>query len=379
MPRPDLRDSTASDARLRSRREVACAAIQSECQLQLWSVRCHVAHGDDDSRKCVCRSHPCWDDSGLIHSCPDAAMPYLVFHYDQARRRQSQMFSEKQVSYKYSLCPNRQKRRLQRTSSACSQDLKLKCECATHPFFQSVASLHLLASENSVAKISTERTSPLREVGFPNEGCELKPIATTGHEPVASMDATTEKAQSASRTRAGLLEQALVQRSVLPGREISDPGLQRQHQGALTACLHQVTHSTCRLIRGDRGWRYDEFDSSFSRPGFSLSLALKSFPATVYRRQPNPRKQSRNCKIFDQSLAVRVCLGWKTRALISPLGVPDIFRPGRLQSPSAREPGQHAAQGLLLRSWPKSTFALLSAAVSKFSCNTHELKPLCDM
>ncbi|CAE7798278.1 ACSS3 [Symbiodinium sp. CCMP2592] len=75
--------------------------LESMCRGQICETPQHpMLDYDPDEKKCVCRSHPCWDDSGLIHSCPDAAMPYLVFHYDQ--------------------------------------DLKLKCECATHPFFQSV-------------------------------------------------------------------------------------------------------------------------------------------------------------------------------------------------------------------------------------------------
>ena len=64
--------------------------------------------------------------------------------------------------------PNRRQAKLQRASSACNQDLKLKCECATHPFFQSVAWLHLLASENSLTKVRSECTSPFVRTG---NGC----------------------------------------------------------------------------------------------------------------------------------------------------------------------------------------------------------------
>merc|ERR1719401_983443 len=32
--------------------------------------------------RCVCRAHPCWDDSGAVHSCSDPQFPYLNFKYE---------------------------------------------------------------------------------------------------------------------------------------------------------------------------------------------------------------------------------------------------------------------------------------------------------
>mmetsp|Transcript_7960 Transcript_7960/g.14481 ORF Transcript_7960/g.14481 Transcript_7960/m.14481 type:complete len:182 (+) Transcript_7960:68-613(+) len=75
--------------------------LESMCRGQICDSPAHpMLDYDPQSKKCICRSHPCWDDSGVVHSCPTDATPYIVFHYDK--------------------------------------DLKLKCECGTHPFFQSV-------------------------------------------------------------------------------------------------------------------------------------------------------------------------------------------------------------------------------------------------
>merc|ERR1719491_1813501 len=36
--------------------------------------------------KCICRGHPCWDDSGTTHQCnPNGEYPHLVFSYTQNR------------------------------------------------------------------------------------------------------------------------------------------------------------------------------------------------------------------------------------------------------------------------------------------------------
>eukprot|EP00418_Pyrodinium_bahamense_P007768 CAMPEP_0179116880 /NCGR_PEP_ID=MMETSP0796-20121207/54857_1 /TAXON_ID=73915 /ORGANISM="Pyrodinium bahamense, Strain pbaha01" /LENGTH=159 /DNA_ID=CAMNT_0020815203 /DNA_START=133 /DNA_END=612 /DNA_ORIENTATION=- len=37
---------------------------------------------DEASGKCVCVRHPCMDDDGVTHQCPDAKFPVLAFHYD---------------------------------------------------------------------------------------------------------------------------------------------------------------------------------------------------------------------------------------------------------------------------------------------------------
>ncbi|CAL1170656.1 unnamed protein product [Cladocopium goreaui] len=38
---------------------------------------------DEEKQTCICRTHPCWDDNGLTHSCPDAKFPILRFRYDE--------------------------------------------------------------------------------------------------------------------------------------------------------------------------------------------------------------------------------------------------------------------------------------------------------
>eukprot|EP00440_Ansanella_granifera_P017862 gb/GFBE01019400.1/.p1 GENE.gb/GFBE01019400.1/~~gb/GFBE01019400.1/.p1 ORF type:complete len:180 (+),score=44.56 gb/GFBE01019400.1/:1-540(+) len=37
---------------------------------------------DEDSKKCHCRAHPCWDDNGNTHSCPNAKFPILRYRED---------------------------------------------------------------------------------------------------------------------------------------------------------------------------------------------------------------------------------------------------------------------------------------------------------
>mmetsp|Transcript_35802 Transcript_35802/g.91135 ORF Transcript_35802/g.91135 Transcript_35802/m.91135 type:complete len:186 (-) Transcript_35802:207-764(-) len=34
-----------------------------------------------NERKCVCRAHPCWEDSGKVHYCNSPKHPFLHFHY----------------------------------------------------------------------------------------------------------------------------------------------------------------------------------------------------------------------------------------------------------------------------------------------------------
>eukprot|EP00403_Amphidinium_massartii_P019083 CAMPEP_0178430864 /NCGR_PEP_ID=MMETSP0689_2-20121128/31541_1 /TAXON_ID=160604 /ORGANISM="Amphidinium massartii, Strain CS-259" /LENGTH=174 /DNA_ID=CAMNT_0020052737 /DNA_START=86 /DNA_END=610 /DNA_ORIENTATION=- len=33
--------------------------------------------------KCVCRSHPCWDAAGKVHSCKDPKYPYLYYMWEK--------------------------------------------------------------------------------------------------------------------------------------------------------------------------------------------------------------------------------------------------------------------------------------------------------
>merc|ERR1719336_2393417 len=35
--------------------------------------------------KCVCRAHPCWEDNGIVHSCPNEEAKYLRFSYTDKR------------------------------------------------------------------------------------------------------------------------------------------------------------------------------------------------------------------------------------------------------------------------------------------------------
>mmetsp|Transcript_76446 Transcript_76446/g.203013 ORF Transcript_76446/g.203013 Transcript_76446/m.203013 type:complete len:180 (-) Transcript_76446:119-658(-) len=39
---------------------------------------------DESTGKCVCSRHPCMDDNGVQHSCPDAKFPVLAYHYEDS-------------------------------------------------------------------------------------------------------------------------------------------------------------------------------------------------------------------------------------------------------------------------------------------------------
>lgn len=49
-----------------------------------------VLDWDAKEKKCLCRAHPCWDQSGERHSCPDPQFPILHFRMDVDERGQSQ-------------------------------------------------------------------------------------------------------------------------------------------------------------------------------------------------------------------------------------------------------------------------------------------------
>jgi len=43
---------------------------------------------DPVEKKCVCAAHPCWNDNGLMHSCPEASKPYLHYFYHENKTLQ---------------------------------------------------------------------------------------------------------------------------------------------------------------------------------------------------------------------------------------------------------------------------------------------------
>lgn len=38
---------------------------------------------DPEQNTCICRAHPCWNNNGVVHSCPNKEFPYLHFNYDE--------------------------------------------------------------------------------------------------------------------------------------------------------------------------------------------------------------------------------------------------------------------------------------------------------
>eukprot|EP00930_Biecheleria_cincta_P086528 TRINITY_DN757_c1_g1_i1.p1 TRINITY_DN757_c1_g1~~TRINITY_DN757_c1_g1_i1.p1 ORF type:complete len:209 (-),score=20.06 TRINITY_DN757_c1_g1_i1:172-798(-) len=54
---------------------------------------------DEESSECVCRSNPCWDDNGLVHSCRNSPdFPYLSFRYTETKELKCECSSIPQVS-----------------------------------------------------------------------------------------------------------------------------------------------------------------------------------------------------------------------------------------------------------------------------------------
>jgi len=43
---------------------------------------------DQTQSKCICRAHPCWDDDGQVHSCPNKESPHLIFSYTKEGKLQ---------------------------------------------------------------------------------------------------------------------------------------------------------------------------------------------------------------------------------------------------------------------------------------------------
>lgn len=39
---------------------------------------------DESTGKCVCSRHPCLDDNGVSHGCPNSEFPILAYHYDDS-------------------------------------------------------------------------------------------------------------------------------------------------------------------------------------------------------------------------------------------------------------------------------------------------------
>jgi hypothetical protein len=37
----------------------------------------------EEDKQCVCKAHPCWNDNGVTHRCPDSAFPFLHFEYSE--------------------------------------------------------------------------------------------------------------------------------------------------------------------------------------------------------------------------------------------------------------------------------------------------------
>merc|ERR1712224_1066335 len=52
---------------------------------------------DPRTNKCICSAHPCWDDSGLTHTCKDPRSPYLSFSYSDTRQLQCGCSKQPQV------------------------------------------------------------------------------------------------------------------------------------------------------------------------------------------------------------------------------------------------------------------------------------------
>lgn len=38
---------------------------------------------NEDTKKCYCSGHPCWDDNGQTHMCDDESFPYIHFSYEE--------------------------------------------------------------------------------------------------------------------------------------------------------------------------------------------------------------------------------------------------------------------------------------------------------
>mmetsp|Transcript_104509 Transcript_104509/g.312076 ORF Transcript_104509/g.312076 Transcript_104509/m.312076 type:complete len:180 (-) Transcript_104509:75-614(-) len=74
-------------------------ALQCECREHVFAGSVYIArelcpgHTCEDGKgllldydeaegKCVCIQHPCNDDNGIQHSCPEKATPILAYHYE---------------------------------------------------------------------------------------------------------------------------------------------------------------------------------------------------------------------------------------------------------------------------------------------------------
>mmetsp|Transcript_8543 Transcript_8543/g.16142 ORF Transcript_8543/g.16142 Transcript_8543/m.16142 type:complete len:221 (+) Transcript_8543:56-718(+) len=88
-----------------------------------------------DLGKCVCVPHPCWDDAGQMHSCPQESFPYLHFAYSDEGKLEcgcSSIPSYNSIYISKNKCPGHK----------CDKpdfpildydDEKGECRCRSHP------------------------------------------------------------------------------------------------------------------------------------------------------------------------------------------------------------------------------------------------------
>ncbi|CAE7938265.1 lkhA [Symbiodinium necroappetens] len=91
---------------------------------------------DQDTRECVCRSHPCWDDNGQLHTCRgQSGFPYLAFFYNEKKELQCECSSFPHYSSLYisrDLCAGH--RCLDPAHPVLDyDDAKDECVCRSHP------------------------------------------------------------------------------------------------------------------------------------------------------------------------------------------------------------------------------------------------------
>jgi len=86
----------------------------------------------DEARGCTCAAHPCWDDRGLVHDCPDGF--HLGFFYEKITRPN---FTKKKIPPYKSLARKELKPRIHRDEEYQERTAILKCQCSVDPHYSS--------------------------------------------------------------------------------------------------------------------------------------------------------------------------------------------------------------------------------------------------
>jgi len=63
---------------------------------------------DKEDDKCICRAHPCWEDKGVAHECPDKKFSHLMFSFSVNRTLTCSCHEKPQYATLYinrELCP----------------------------------------------------------------------------------------------------------------------------------------------------------------------------------------------------------------------------------------------------------------------------------